>query len=90
MTYPRRIVTQENLDTWPLYAPLGHWCEVVNMSKTMLMEEIRKGRLTGERVGLNRYYFTKEQILRWYAPGLFAQLYQKESVVKPQLELEIQ
>src|ERR1700757_858891 len=66
----RREITPEMLASWPLYASLRRWSEILEYSQDNLRRARELGLLRGYIQGKNRRYFTRSQILRWVAPGL--------------------
>jgi hypothetical protein len=66
----RRELTAETLASWPLYASLRRWSEILGYSQDNLRRARELGQLKGYIQGANRWYFTRTQILRWLAPGL--------------------
>jgi hypothetical protein len=66
----QRQVTMADMARWPLYASLRDWSVILRCSRETLRNEMRLGRLKGDIVGNNRWYFTRTQIARWYAPAL--------------------
>jgi hypothetical protein len=83
-----RTVTVEELDRWPLYSSLSGWASILDCSRDTMRIGIRNGSLVGERQFGQRYFFTKWQILRWWAPGLYRTMYQ-ETGVEPGHGIEV-
>jgi hypothetical protein len=74
---PRRVLNAEELESWPLYSSLMDWARVLDCSPDTLRNGMRDRLLISSRVG-NRHFFTKSQILKWYAPALHKIMYDTE------------
>jgi len=69
-----RIVTDPDL--LPLYGNRRIWMETLMVSYGTMVAATMSGELEGDLVGLEHYY-TRKQILKWYAPSLYKEMYEE-------------
>jgi hypothetical protein len=69
----RAIVVTE-VDLWPVYTTRANWRRILGIHEETIAKASRMGWLEGDRIG-NRHHHTKKQILRWYAPSLYVEIY---------------
>jgi len=62
-------------DKLPNYASRSRWAEALDISYSCVQQATDSGLLEGDRHG-NSWHHSKKQILKWYAPSLYSELYE--------------
>lgn len=71
---PRMI---QNFHSLPLYGNRRAWTEALSCSYATLQAGRWAGKLRGCKIGQD-WYYTRQQILSWYAPSLYKEIYGKD------------
>lgn len=74
MSGVRRRVAIQNIDQLPLYGNRRTWMQALGISYSRICLATRSQGLEGDKQGIDIYH-SRKQILKWYAPSLYKELY---------------